>query len=172
MNEDWLREPALWASLTFFLSIVVAVAGFRKVNAQLQQMACWNMQRAVIDHNWHLLGIWDDTDFPAVLPSWETLTKRGFTWRVLLCNHLNLLQAAYDDDVARGRKRGLSDHWVAMSGYWFKSMRAAQQVGADHEGLGILYGLLDEGAYPAPFIEHLEQRGVLPSRTQRATAST
>ncbi len=114
--------PNGWTAIfTFLLVLVTALLAYyaREIRTQLRQTNAHTLVSLSIDQNWEQFKQHDR--LPNALPSWRNLrSDKDWGWRVLLLNHLNLLELAYQE-----WERGLMDSenfkgWVRKAKYQFQ----------------------------------------------------
>jgi hypothetical protein len=108
--------------------------------AQVKQSRASNHTQLANQHNWNQFDRHEH--LPPLLPSWAGLTDRGWAWRVLLFNHLNMVLLAYED-----HKRGILDDdelkdWILKARYWFRSLWAESPDPEIREGYEIFRQIL------------------------------
>ncbi|HXV97186.1 MAG TPA: hypothetical protein VEC93_02100, partial [Anaerolineae bacterium] len=75
--------------------VIYTAKQVKKIQAQLEQISASTLTNLSNQNNWELFDRHER--LPSALPSWVGLSDRGWAWRVLHLNHLNLLKLAYYD---------------------------------------------------------------------------
>jgi type II secretory pathway pseudopilin PulG len=143
---------------------VVAVMSqqLNEMKSQLKQTSTHNLTSLSNQLNWDLFK--HREHLPPVLPSWVGLTDRQWAWRVLLLNHLNLLQEARLD-YSRGfiNDHELEEGWVLKARHWFRTVWTESTNQEIREGREVLRQLLrPEEGYPREFRQWLVQSHIIP----------
>jgi hypothetical protein len=126
-----------------FLSAIAAIASaiyatkrVRYARKLIEHNSLYELTSLSNQHNWTLFE--HRKDLPAILPSWQNLTDRQWTWRVLIFNHLNLLRLAYHD-LKRGYiGKDEYENWILMARFWFNNIRTESQDSSLKEGYNML----------------------------------
>jgi hypothetical protein len=122
-----------------------------------KQSSTQELTRLSNEHNWNLYL--HHSRLPPALPSWAGLTEKGWTWRVLHFNHLNILRLVYEN-YERGAltKEGL-ESWKRSATFWFSHLKSDDQ----REGREILRQVLKpEEGYPYEFRRWLCDQDIIP----------
>lgn len=127
--------------------------------AEVRHTSAFDMINLSNQHNWYLLD--HNDDMPNALPHWIGLTKKGWAWRILHLNHLNLLTLARDD-----YKNGLIDDagfdgWIQKGRFWFRNL--SESTSDFEEGRQRMKELMQpEEGYSKEFREWLVNSQIIP----------
>lgn len=134
---------------------------------QAASMSSYNLTNLSNQQNWDIFD--RHKQLPQALPSWVGLSDipKGWGWRTLHLNHLNLLLLAHEE-----HGRGLmNDHdlkaWVLKGQFWFHNLHpenAGQEIPQEmKEGRKVLKQLLqDKEGYSEEFRKWLRQAQIIP----------
>ncbi|MEA1900731.1 MAG: hypothetical protein U9N47_08195 [Thermodesulfobacteriota bacterium] len=152
---------AILAAVAAVASAICAYAVVKRMGKQMEQFSAHELTRFSNEHNWNLYL--QRSTLPPALPAWRNLSDKGWAWRVLHLNHLNLLQVAYTD-----HKRGLlgqkeSDGWILMAKFWFSHLRSeSSDVDIDEGRKTLRQVLKPEEGYSEEFRDWLRQNQIIP----------
>lgn len=162
MNMDLKVLISVASALAAIASAIYAGARVRAVTKQLQQTSSFNLTTLSNQHNWNLLD--RHKNLPPALPSWKGLTEKGWAWRVLHLNHLNLLKYAYSDHKRKLVSEEEFQFWVMMAKFWFRDLRSDSSDPELREGRERLRELLrPEEGYETEFRHWMVRRQIIPS---------
>jgi hypothetical protein len=149
---------------TALVAVVVAAIQLNGIKKQFRQTNDHILITLSNQHNWNLFEHREDV--PGLLPSWAQLsdTNKGWGWRILLLNHLNLLHLAYQEHSRNLMDRRDFEDWKSKARYWFQSLVAESPDPEISEGRKVLRQLLsrEEAAYSDEFREWLVEAKIIP----------
>lgn len=151
----------LISALAAVIAAGYAAVTVRAMNRQMRQLTDQQFTQLSNQHNWNLYD--HRGELPPAIPAWRGLSDKGWAWRTLHLNHLNLLWLAYKD-----YKRGFMDSdelqgWARKAKYWFSDLSAESPVDDNKEGRETLRQLLEhKEGYSADFREWLRDNEIVP----------
>jgi hypothetical protein len=130
------------------------------IKKQLAQSSAQNLTNLTNQHNWNLF---DRRQYlPAALPGWKNLSDKGWAWRILHLNHLNMLQLIYQEYESGLIKNNKIDSWVLMARSWFRVLWSDSVEPEIKEGRDILRQLLrPEEGYPKKYRDWLVDKQIV-----------
>lgn len=143
-------------------AIASAIYAGARVREQLQQTSSFNLTTLSNQHNWNLLD--RHKNLPPALPSWKGLTEKGWAWRVLHLNQLNLLKYAYYEHKRKLLSEEEFEFWVMKAKFWFRDLWSDSSDVELREGRERLRELLrPEEGYETEFRHWMVKRQIIPS---------
>jgi hypothetical protein len=110
--------------LVLFYTLIFAKKQVRVILAQLKQTSSHNFTGLSNKQNWKLFERYKAHDLAPMLPAWEGLNKTGWSWRILILNHLNLLFEVHQDYKNHIMEKSDYQAWVLKGQYWFQNLRS------------------------------------------------
>jgi len=164
---SWYPIVHDYAELGYYVAQVVVVIliflQLRRLRAQLKSQSQQSVVALSNDQNWRLLD--RRSELPPLLPSWVGLTEIGWSWRVLILNHLNLLLLAHDESRRGFMRQGELKTWVLKARYWFSRLNSDDADPALAEGRAVLQQLLHPAeGFTVEFRKWLQEQEILSSR--------
>jgi len=112
------------ALLIAAVALIFTMRQVGEIHAQLKQASAHTLMGLSNQQNWVLFDRYKSKDLEPFLASWDGLGKIGWSWRVLILNHLNLLFGAYQDHKSRIMENSDFKAWIMKGQYWFENLRS------------------------------------------------
>ncbi len=146
-------------------ALFIGIKQLKDLKRQLKQTTNHIITSLSIEHNWQLFE--QRGSLPALLKSWTDLSEenKGWAWRILLLNHLNLLYVAYQDHKNKTINDEELRYWKSRAKYWFAKLSSEEQNPEINEGRKILKQLLsrEEAIFTDDFRTWLGETSIVPA---------
>ncbi len=158
---DPLAIIAIVAVLAAVASAIYAGMAVKRMRWQMEQFTAHELTRLSNEHNWNLYV--HHHQLPPALPAWRGLSDKGWAWRILHLNHLNLLALAYKDHERGLLRLDEFEGWIRMAKFWFSDLWSESPDVDIKEGREILRHLLKpEEGYSNEFRQWLLKSKIIP----------
>lgn len=149
------------AVLAAVASAIYAVRTVSMMKRQMQQFTAHELTRFSNEHNWNLYV--RHGELPPALPCWRGLSDKGWAWRILHLNHLNLIALAYIDHQRDLLSTKEFEGWTRMAKFWFSDFWSETRDADIREGCETLRQLLKpEEGYSNEFRQYLLNSEIIP----------
>lgn len=149
-------------ALAAVASAIYAYRIVKRMKNQMEQFTDHELTRQYNEHNWNLYV--HREGMPPALPPWRQLSDKGWAWRALHFNHLNLLKLAYSDHQRGLLNKKEFEARTQMAKFWFSDFWSKNPDDEIKEGRETLRQVLKaEEGYPNEFREWLRKKGIIPS---------